>query len=295
MIDRRLMLAGLATLPLSGAAVATPPPADPRLLRLMMFQARLGPGGRLGLAAYTGSGWPILFGATDRFAMASTFKLALAACLLAGAERRGWALTDEIPFGEADLLDYAPVVRANIARGRLPIETLCAAIVEVSDNSAANLLLARIGGPAALTAFIRRCGDRVTRLDRTEPSLNTNLPDDPRDTTTPRAMMQLMQTLLFGRVLRPDSREKLLTWMTGATTGLHRLRSGFPAGWRVGDKTGNGAGGAANDLAFAIPPRRPPILIACYMSGGNASTDVRDLIHAEIGRLVADIVQHPLR
>jgi beta-lactamase class A len=283
-LDRRLVLAGLAVAPFAAPAFARP---DSHLLAFEALRARLGPGGRLGVAALPGRAAPILVDADSRYAMASTFKLALAACMLAGAERRLWAMSDELAFGEADLLAYAPVVRANLARGHLSIETMCAAIVEVSDNSAANLLLRRIGGPAALTAFLRRCGDAVTRLDRYEVALNTNLPNDPRDTTSPRAMVRLMRTLLLGQALAPASRERLLGWMTGATTGLRRLRAGFPAGWRVGDKTGNGANGAANDLAFAIPPGGAPILIACYTSGGNAPTAVRDEVHAVVARLVA--------
>jgi beta-lactamase class A len=284
MIDRRALLAGLAAVPFASAGKAQR--AADHQPAFEALRARLGPGGRLGVAALTGRG-SILFDPDSRYAMASTFKLALAGCMLAGAEHRLWAMADELPFGEADLLDHAPVVRANLARGRLSIETLCAAVVEVSDNSAANLLLRRIGGPAALTAFVRRCGDPVTRLDRYEVALNSNLPGDPRDTTSPRAMVRLMWSLLFGSALAPASRARLLGWMEGATTGLGRLRAGLPAGWRVGDKTGNGANGAANDLAFALPPGGAAILIACYTSGGNAPTAVRDEVHASVARLVA--------
>ena len=135
-------------------------------------------------------------------------------------------------------------------------------------------------------SFIRRCGDRTTRSDRSEPALNTNLPGDPRDTTTPAAMIGLMRVLLLGDLLRPASRARLIGWMEGATTGLHRLRAGIPAGWRVGDKTGNGANGSANDLAIAWPPRRLPIMIASYMSGGTADAATRDAIHAEAARRI---------
>ena len=165
------------------------------------------------------------------------------------------------------------MIEANLERGRLPVERLCAAIVTVSDNSAANLLLARIGGPAGFTRFFRRCGDTVTRLDRMEPELNSNLPGDPRDTTTPGAMVGLMRGLLLGDVLAAPSRARLIGWMEGATTGLERLRAGLPSGWRVGDKTGNGANGAANDVAIAWPP-----------AGGRSSSPATRAAAPPIGR-----------
>ncbi|MGZ8351333.1 MAG: class A beta-lactamase [Allosphingosinicella sp.] len=250
--------------------------------------ASLGAGARLGVAALdTGSGRTLGHDVDGRYAMCSTFKLPLAAAILAAVEAGRMALDEPIAFGEADLLSYAPVIRAHLAEGRLPVERLCAAIVEVSDNSAANLLLRRIGGPAGLTAFVRRNGDTVTRLDRYEEELNTNIPGDLRDTTTPAAMVGLMRTLLLGDGQTPASRARLAGWMVGATTGLQRLRAGMPADWRVGDKTGNGANGAANDLAIAWPPGRAPILIASYMSGVQVDDTARHAAHAEVGRIVA--------
>lgn len=138
-----------------------------------------------------------------------------------------------------------------------------------------------------MNCFFRSCGDAATRLDRTETTLNTNLPGDPRDTTTPAAMVGTMRALLFGDRLSAASRARLGGWMEGATTGRARLRAGLPAGWRVGDKTGNGANGTANDIAFAIPPGRAPILIARYQSGGTADLAARDAIHAAVARAVA--------
>jgi beta-lactamase class A len=285
MIDRRVFLAGSAAL-----AACTGYPSQNRRARADFrgLKQSLGPGGRLGVAALdTGSGRWLLHDEHSRYAMASTFKAALAGAILAEVEQGRLALDEEITFSRADLVPYAPVIEANMERGRLPVARLCAAIVEVSDNVAANLLLARVGGPDGLTRFIRRCGDQVTRLDRTETELNTNLPGDPRDTTSPAAMVGLLRALLFGDALRADSRARLAGWMEGATTGLARLRAGLPAGWRVGDKTGNGANGAANDIAFAIPPGRPAILIACYQSGGNAELATRNAVHAAVARAVA--------
>ncbi len=143
----------------------------------------------------------------------------------------------------------------HLAEGSLPVQDLCAAIVEVSDNTAANLLLKFIGGPPAVTKFARELGDEVTRLDRTEPELNTNLPGDPRDTTSPRAMVGQHAEAVHRRRRCPQASLNLLnTWMIQATAGLARIRAGFRRRWKAGDKTGTGANGAVNDLAILWPP-----------------------------------------
>ena len=287
MIGRRAFIAGSVLLA-GGCTAAAPTPSEQARTPFELLRAELGQRARLGVAALdTGSGRTVRFDADSRYAMCSTFKLPLAAAILGSVDRGVLSLSDEIAFGEADLLPYAPVVRANLRRGELSIERLCAAIVQVSDNSAANLLLRRVGGPAGLTRFIRGAGDRVTRLDRFEEELNSNLPGDPRDTTTPAAMVGLMRALLLGNVLRPSSRDKLIGWMESATTGLKRLRAGLPPGWRAGDKTGNGANGAANDIAITWPPERPPILIASYISGAEVDDEGRHAAHAAVGRIVA--------
>lgn len=300
MIDRRAFLAGAVAAGLVGTASARD--TGDAQGALAALRERLGRGGRLGIAATNGRR-RLALDADERFAMCSTFKVPLAAAILAGVQEERWALADEIPFGEADLLDYAPFVRRNLARGRLAIEELCRAAVALSDNSAANLLLAKLGGPEALTAAMRRWGDRVSRLDRTEPELNTNLPGDPRDTTTPAAMMGLLRTLLFAdrmpstldasntpnrsSPLFHANRVKLANWMASSTTGRERLRAGFPAGWPVGDKTGTGANGAHNDVAFALPPGEGPVLVASFISGGDAAETVRNQVHAEVARIVS--------
>lgn len=286
MIDRRGVLGGSLAF-LGGCALKLPQATDGRA-SFEATRASLGTGARLGVAARdTGRGRTLFFDADSRYAMASTFKVPLAAAVLAATDRAEISLDDFVPFTAGDLQSYAPVIRAQMAAGGLSIRQLCAAIVEVSDNSAANLLLARMGGPPGLTAFIRRAGDRVTRLDRVEPELNSNEPGDPRDTTTPRAMLGLMDALLMGTVLAPRSRALLTGWMETATTGLQRLRAGLPAGWRAGDKTGTGARGAVNDIAIAWPPGRAPILIASYQSGGDANPEARNAAHAAVARLVA--------
>ncbi|MBS0386757.1 MAG: class A beta-lactamase [Proteobacteria bacterium] len=247
-------------------------------------------GGRLGLAALnTANGAWLTHRAGERFAMCSTFKWVLASEVLAHVQAGSLALDAQVHYTAADLLEYAPVTRANVARGWMTIEELCAAAVEQSDNTAANLLLAHAGGPAGLTAFVRSQGDAVTRFDRTEPALNNVVNGDQRDTTTPEAMAKTMQRLLLtDSALTQASREKLFGWLVQSQTGAARLRAGLPAAWRVGDKTGSSGRGQANDVAIAWPPGRAPILIACFVDSQAADDTMRNAAHADVARIIAE-------
>jgi beta-lactamase class A len=216
----------------------------------------------------------------------------LAAAALQMAEHAGGPQLDDIVrYNQSSMLPHAPRTEANLARGWMTIEELCAAIVEVSDNPAANLLLELQFGPEGFTRFLRANGDGVTRLDRTELALNENLPGDPRDTTTPDAMARTLQRfLLTDAVLNAASREKLIGWMVSSTTGLDRLRAGFPDTWRVGDKTGTSgaAHNATNDVAIAWPPNGAPIVVASYFSESTVEPPARNAAHAEIARIIAE-------
>ena len=266
-MDRRKFLTG-ATLLLPSAAMAQSPLA-----------ALESPQIRIGVAALdTGTGRTLAYRPDERFLMCSTFKLVLAAAILRHVERGAERLDRLVHYTKADLLPVSFVTTPNVATG-LTIEALCAAIIHVSDNTAANLLLKSMGGPAALTAFLRGTGDSITHLDRTEPQLNVR--DGDKDTTTPRAMLATMRALVLGDVLQPASRERLIRWMEEVTTGGTLLRAGLPAGWRVGDKTGRGQGGEINDLAIVRPQGRAPILVCAYTQGAPDKT------LAEIGRAVS--------
>jgi beta-lactamase class A len=244
-------------------------------------------GGRLGVAALdTGSGASLGHRGGERFAMCSTFKWLLAAAVLAKVDQGELTLEHRLTYSGADLLPHSPVTTAHVAEGGLSIEKLCAAIVEESDNTAANVLLRLIGGPASLTQYLRHIGDRATRLDRWELELNTNLPGDPRDTTTPEAMLATMRKLMLDKALSTGSRDTLLRWLKQCRTGLHRLRAGLPAGWVVGDKTGHGDNGSTNDLAIIWPPERAPILIAAYLSESPATDKTLDAALARIASIV---------
>jgi beta-lactamase class A len=168
----------------------------------------------------------------------------------------------------------------------LTLRELAQAAIDVSDNTAANLLLARVGGPAGLTAFFRRFGDATSRLDRDEPMLNMNTLGDPRDTTTPRTMAQLVEAIMT-RALSTPSRELLKSWLVATKTGTARLRAGLPPQFRVGDKTGTGNRGACNDVAMVWPTSGAPAwIIASYLSDSTASLDEMNAAHAEIARIV---------
>jgi beta-lactamase class A len=284
---RQFVVSAFGLMACSRARLAAPTAPPARASRSAAeIEARLG--GRVGVFALdTGTGRQLAHRADERFAMCSTFKWVLAAATLVRADRAELSLDERVTYGPPDLDEYAPFAREHVAEGSARVEDLARAAVVVSDNTAANLLLAKIGGPAGLTRFVRSLGDPVTRLDRTEPTLNNNEPDDPRDTTSPRAMAELMRRLLCGDTLSVRSRERLLSWLRDCETGKDRLRAGFPPNWIVGDKTGTGERGAMNDVAIAVPPGRAPILVAAYMSEGRAESAALRSAHADVAQLVA--------
>jgi beta-lactamase class A len=249
-------------------------------------------GGRLGLwARNTLTGASLAWRADERFVMCSTFKASLAACVLARVDQGKERLAAMIAYGPDDVPDWhAPAARAALARGALSVDEMCKAAVELSDNTCANLLLKRIGGPAALTAFWRASGDEVSRLDHDEPLLNRSPPGDPHDTTTPRAMGQTLGHLTLGEVLSQRSRERLTGWLIGCQTGADRLRAGLPAGWRIGDKTGNNGTDAAGDIAVSWRRRAEPLLIAAYVQGGTPTPAQIAAVFKAIGQAAARLV-----
>ncbi|KFG91161.1 Beta-lactamase precursor [Sphingobium herbicidovorans NBRC 16415] len=246
-------------------------------------------GGRLGVALVDSKGALILgFNRDERFAMCSTFKAPLAAAVLMGADAGRFGLEGQVAFTDKDLLDHAPVVKANRKRGRLSMEELAKAAVEVSDNSAANLLLPMIGGPEGLTAFVRAHGDTVTRLDRLEPALNENTPGDPRDTTSPAAMAGLIGRLLF-RDMQAESAARLTGWLNASKTGDKRIKAGLPPGWTSGGKTGS-CGTAFNDVALVEAPSGERYILAVYLDRPTGDAKAADAAIAEAARAALEFV-----
>jgi beta-lactamase class A len=288
MLARRRLLAALLALPaLALAKTRVPRPDDRTDLEMEVRRLERESGGRLGVALLdTGTGTRFHHRGDERFPMCSTFKLLLVAAVLGRADRGEESLARRLSVRKRDLVPWAPFAEARVGKDA-SVEELCAAAMTQSDNVAANLLLASIGGPSGIGAFARTLGDRHTRLDRTETALNSAIPGDPRDTTTPLAMLADLQALLLGDALAPASRGRLEGWLRGNTTGDARLRAGFPKAWRVGDKTGSGANGTTNDLAIVWPPGRAPLLVAAYLTGSKLDGDGRDAIHAALARALS--------
>jgi beta-lactamase class A len=148
-------------------------------------------------------------------------------------------------------------------------------------------MLGMLGGPSGVTAFARTLGDPLTRLDRTEPTLNEAVPGDVRDTTTPAAMAENLRKLMFGNALAKASSEQLKAWLLANKTGDARLRARLPSGWRVGDKTGSGERGSTNDAGILWPPNSAPIVVAAYLTETAAPADRRNEALAAVGEAVA--------
>jgi beta-lactamase class A len=248
--------------------------------------------GRLGVAVLDeASGERLAHRSAERFPMCSTFKWLLGAQVLSRVDSGQEQLDRILPYGERELLAYAPVTRAHVHEGGMSVADLMAAAIQQSDNTAANLLLKTVGSPASLTAYLRRLGDGTTRLDRAEPELNSAAPGDPRDTTTPAAMLETMRVLLVGDRLSGSSRERLLALLEGSMTGSKRLRAGFPASWRVGDKTGTGEHGSTNDIAIAWPAGRKELLLTAYLTETSASDSAREGALAQVAREVTQWIE----
>nr|WP_315393694.1 class A beta-lactamase [uncultured Duganella sp.] len=276
---RRALLLALASTPLARAGAAPMPP-DMRLVGLESAS-----GGRLGVAALdTASGRQLLHRGDERFPFCSTFKMMLSAAVLA---REPDGLPQRVRYARDELVAHSPITGQHLADG-MTVGELCAATIQYSDNTAANLLIRHLGGPEAVTDYARSIGDRQFRLDRWETALNSAIPGDPRDTTTPAAMMASLHKLALGDALPPARRQILVDWLVGNTTGATRIRAGVPSSWQVGDKTGAGSYGTVNDIAVLWPPGKAPIVLAVYLTQPGKDDKIQPEILGRAAKIVID-------
>jgi beta-lactamase class A len=246
-------------------------------------------GPRIGIVAIDSkSGRRIEHRPDERFPMCSTFKLLAVSAVLQRIDQAKEKLDRFVPYGEKDLLEYAPVTRLHVQEGGMTLGALCQAAIEQSDNTAANLVLQTIGGPNGVTQFARSLGDTITRLDRKEPELNDWRPNDERDTTSPSSMCEDLRRLLQTELLSKESRSRLDNWLQHNETGAALIRAGIPAGWRVGDKTGRSRSGATNDVAVIYPPDGAPIFVAIYIFNSSTSDDQRSVTISSLAGVVCE-------
>ncbi|MYV52303.1 class A beta-lactamase [Streptomyces sp. SID3212] len=280
-------LAGV--LPLGTSAYASGPrdhvPLTRQLLALEEERSA-----RLGVFAHdVATGRTVLHRGHERFPICSVFKTLAVAAVLRDLDRDGEYLSRRVRYTERDVVrsGHAPVtgLPANLAQG-MTVEALCAASITHSDNTAANLLLGKLGGPASVTRFCRSVGDTVTRLDRWEPELNSAEPDRVTDTTGPYAVGRTYARLILGHALDPGDRERLTGWLLANTTGGARLRAGLPDDWTVAEKTGTGDYGTTNDVGVAWPPGRRPVVLSVLSTQEDPDAPADDQLVARTAALV---------
>ncbi len=271
----------LLTLPLSLQAASTA--ENPVIAEALLLESELD--ARLGISLLdTGSHEQLSWRGQERFPLSSTFKPLACAALLSRIDRGQEQLDRQIFFDQADLVSYSPITEQFTGTAGMSLGELCAATIAYSDNTAGNLVLDAIGGPAGLTRFLRSIDDPVTRLDRRETELNEALPGDPRDSSKPDTMTMTLQKLLLGEVLQGESRRQLESWMQHNQVGDALLRSALPEDWQIGDKTGAGGFGSRSITAIIRPPDREAVLVAIYITETEASFDARNAAIARLGK-----------
>ncbi len=286
---RRFVLAAAASLPLTCAYPSWAAENKVDLLATAAFEKlEKDLAGRLGVFAFnTANGAQLDYRAGERFALCSTFKVIAASAVLARSVEAPNLLQQRIRYVSSDLVAYSPVTEKHVGEG-MTVAELCAAGIQYSDNTAGNLLIQLVGGPSAVTAYARTLGDAEFRLDRWETALNSAIPGDPRDTTTPSAMGRSLQSLVLGNALAAKGRAQLEDWLLGNTTGAARIKAGIPADWKIGDKTGGGSYGTANDIAVVWPPGRAPLVLAVYTAQRGQDAKARGDVVAAAARVVMD-------
>ncbi len=300
--DRRSVLTGLGALGVIGCSPApeTAPvqqPARPSVrvrMETIDFSAlERRNGGRLGFTAMNmATGQAVGWRPAERFVYCSTFKMYLAAATLVRIQDGLETFDRPVPVTAADMVNNAPVTRPAIGSS-LTVDRLMQAVVEVSDNPAANLLLKANGGLEAMQDFYRSIGDDSTRVDRFEPEMNRL--DGDKDTIRPAQSVENLKRLFLDAAspLTADSQARLLRWMVDSPTGVDRLKAGVPAGWRVAHKTGTGGYGPTNDIGLLYPPSGPPVIVAAYYHATSASSDAaNEAVIAEATRMALSALGH---
>ncbi|MGV6852018.1 MAG: class A beta-lactamase [bacterium] len=238
---------------------------------------------QVGVAVYdTGNKALWDYNGDTRFPMMSTFKTLACAKLLAAVDQKSLSLATQVKVEQDMLVSYSPVSKQYLGK-KMSLNQACTASMLMSDNTAANIIINAIGGPQELNRFLRQIGDNTTRLDRYETDLNQALKDDPRDTTTARAMVKTLDKILYGHVLSDSSKQQLLQWMIDTKITGSLLRSVLPDGYLIADRSGAGGHGSRGITAVVWSSQRPALIISIYLTQSTASFKQRNTAIAETG------------
>lgn len=271
---------------LSSQTLLAKTPSDLNTIQQKLSALEKSSGGRLGVALIdTADNSQILYHADQRFAVCSTSKVMAVALLLKQSELQPNLMNKQVEIKKSDLVNYNPITEKHLNTG-MTLSELSAAALQYSDNTAMNKVLIELGGPAKVTAFARSLGDNVFRLDRNEPALNSAIPGDERDTSSPLAMASSLNTLTLGHSLAHPQRTQLLEWMKGNTTGAASIRAGLPASWTVADKTGSGDYGTTNDIAVIWPGNHAPLVLVTYFTQPQQDAKSRKDVLAAAAKIV---------
>jgi beta-lactamase class A len=280
--------------------------------------------GTVGVAAWRldGKGERVLLNAGERFPMASTFKIAVAGAVLAAVDAGSLELEQMIAVDPATHVPSEVIADLFIHPGvSLSVHNLLELMLTQSDNTATDVLMKLAGGGAAVTAWVVGQGVQGQRVDRDTAGLlrdffglpqgpfmevataaekagadlgtkgglpNPAFDDDPRDTSTPEAMSQLLTRIFAGRALSPAGTRTLVEIMERCRTGEGRLKGRLPAGSVVAHKTGT-VGGTVNDVGvLTLPDGRGQMVISVFVKKSALPVERREAAIAEIARSVRD-------
>lgn len=242
---------------------------------------------RIGLSIInTADGKLISYRGDERFPLNSTHKALTCAALLKLVDEQKLKLTETVSFDQSRLVSYSPITEKHVTPDSMSWQDVCSASVSYSDNTAANLVFEKLGGPEKATQFLRKAGDQVSRMDRTEPEINDVAAGELRDTTTPEAIVKTLQKLLIGDVLSPESREQLKQWMVNDQVANDLLRSQLPQGWTIADKTGSGNDGSRSIISVIWPEYGDPLIVTIYITQTSSTVAESNKAIARIGKVM---------
>ena len=285
-------ISGIVLLAATGCSLSAHAAFDQQTLQKKIEMLENKSGGKLGLTIVdTSDGTTYSWRGDEKFPLCSTSKVMVVAAILKKSESDTNLLAKKITINKSDMVNYNPITSKYIDSS-MTITELSKAALQYSDNAAMNKLLSYLGGPRYATQFARTIGDKAYRLDRNEPGLNTAIPGDSRDTTTPSAMADTLNKLILGTALKKEQKAKLTEWMKGNTTGLNSIKAGLPAEWTVADKTGSGDYGTTNDIAVIWPKNHAPVILTTYFTQPEKDASARKDVLASAAKLIAEAISN---